>query len=106
MNNSIRLISFFGVVLTTLLPVLAHADNVTVGVNWYGAKPDDLDPAIQETNLAAMQKVGIRSIRCGLNPDPAKLTDFLQRAKRHGIKVVWIMSLQYPEGRSGPCAAQ
>ena len=102
MKNSMRLVSFFGLMLTTLPSVLAHADNVTVGVNWYGAKPNDLDPAVQEMNLAAMQKVGIHSIRCGLNPDPAKLTDFLQRAKRHGIKVVWIVNLQYPKGVQAP----
>jgi len=71
MRNMLSFITFFGLLLTaTLLPVMANATDVTVGANWYGVKPDDLDPAIQEANLSAMQKAGIHSIRCGLNPIP------------------------------------
>src|SRR6267154_2916166 len=103
MRNMLSFITFFGLLLTaTLLPVMANATDVTVGANWYGVKPDDLDPAIQEANLSAMQKAGIHSIRCGLNPDPPKLTDFLQRAKGHNIRVVWILSVQFPKGTRAP----
>src|SRR5882672_1731248 len=99
--GSIALVALLSAMAFT--PVLARADDVVVGVNWYVAKPNDLDPATQEANLTAMEKAGIHVIRSGLDPDPNKVIEFLQRAKNHDIKIVWLMSLQYPKGvRASP----
>ena len=78
----------------TLTTALAHADNVVVGVNLVNV-PYDLTVQEQEAILGTMQAAGVHVIRAAI-PANDKGIDFAQRVYAHGIKIEWIVDLQYP----------
>jgi hypothetical protein len=75
-------------------PALAEAP--VVGVNLVN-EPYKLSPAEQESLLASMQSVGVRTIRASI-PDDANGLAFAQRVYAHGMQIDWLV---YPVTRAG-----
>jgi hypothetical protein len=90
--------------LLSSTPMLAHASDVVVGVDFVFA-PYKLPPAQQETILDQMQRAGVRAVRCSLSSDDAGI-DFAQRVYAHGIKIIWMVGLTPAEGTPWPHAPQ
>jgi hypothetical protein len=75
------------VLIMAVVPALAQADGVVVGVNLVN-QPDRLTPQEQDAILDAMQSAGVRVIRAGIANNDKSL-DFAQRVYAHGIKIEW-----------------
>ncbi len=105
MNRLTSPVVFLALLLAmVLMPILAHADNVVVGVNLLNA-PDKLTPDEQESILNAMQAAGVRVIRMGIDVDrngDEKGINFAERVYAHGIKIDWLVNLQWPKGTKAP----
>jgi hypothetical protein len=79
-----------------LLP--AHADGIAVGVNVVELeKPGEPRAAQEDITLGDLKAAGVRVIRTGIANTDAGL-DYIRRTYAQGIKLDWVVSLQFPPG--------
>jgi hypothetical protein len=71
-----------------------HAQDVVVGVN---ASMGSLSIQQQNIILSELHAAGVHSIRAGITPDD-KGVDFARRAQAQGIRILWLVQLQYRQG--------
>jgi hypothetical protein len=71
-----------------------HAQDVVVGVN---ASMGSQSVQQQNTILAELHTAGVHVIRTGITPDD-KGIDFASRAQAQGIRILWLVQLQYRSG--------
>ena len=71
-----------------------HAQTVVVGVN---ASIGSLSIEQQNTILAELHAAGAHCIRAGITPDDRGI-DFARRAQAQGIRILWLVQLQYRQG--------
>ncbi len=69
----------------------SHGENVVVGVN---AAIGSWSVEQQNTVFAELHAAGVRYIRAGITPDD-KGVDFARRAEAQGIRILWLVQLQY-----------
>lgn len=72
----------------------AQAENPVVGVN---AAIGSMSVEQQNTILADLHVAGVHFIRTGITPDD-KGVDFARRAQAQGIRILWLVQLQYRPG--------
>ena len=72
----------------------AQEENVVMGVN---AAIASMSIEQQNVILAQLHAAGIHFIRTGITPDD-KGVDFARRAKAQGIRILWLVQLQYRPG--------
>jgi hypothetical protein len=87
--------------LAPLVPDVARAADVVVGVNLVNA-PYDLTIPEQETILNAMHAAGVRVIRGAIPGE--KGTGWAERASAHGIRIEWLVDAAYAPGTPWPHA--
>ena len=80
-------------------PVQAQTQGLVLGVN---AGIASMDVGRQNTILAQLHAAGVHYIRSGILPDD-KGVDFARRAQAQGIRILWLVQLQYrPDASSRP----
>ena len=93
MKQIAYLFTLLGSMLLMLVaPVLAHADDVVVGVNLDNS-PNRLTPQEQDAIFGAMKDVGVRVIRAGISDDDKGL-DFAKRVYAHGSTSLRLESIK------------
>jgi hypothetical protein len=75
-------------------PAQALTQNLVLGVN---ASMGSLSVEQQSTLLAELHAAGVHYIRAGIAPDE-KGVDFARRAQAQGIRIDWLLQLQYRPG--------
>jgi hypothetical protein len=87
----------FGILTVVMLSsgqMYAQEKNVIAGVNAsMGSQSIDQ----QNTILAELHAAGVHFIRTGITPDD-KGVDFARRAQAQGIRILWLVQLQYRPG--------
>jgi hypothetical protein len=89
--------AFVGCVLSALLgflPVEAQTQDVVLGVN---AAIASMSVEQQNAILAQLHAAGVRYIRSGILPGEKGL-DFARRAQTQGIRILWLIQMQYRPG--------
>src|ERR1700730_5918798 len=97
MTKLINCIVALGCILCASLgsrPVQAQTKDLVLGVN---ASMGSLSVEQQNAILAELHAAGIHYIRAGLTPDE-KGIDFARRAQAQGIRIDWLVQLQYRPG--------
>jgi hypothetical protein len=71
-----------------------HADTAVSPVVGVNAPMGSLTIERQNINLANLHAAGVHYIRAGITPDE-KGVDFARRAQEQGIRILWLVQLQY-----------
>lgn len=80
-----------------LQPVPALAQDAVLGVN---ASMGSLSVGQQNALLSELNAAGVHDIRSGITPDD-KGVDFARRAQAQGIRILWLVQMQYRPGAPG-----
>jgi hypothetical protein len=94
MTRNVKIFVIASILFNALTIRTVQAQNVLLGVN---ASMGSLSVEQQNAILAELHAAGIHFIRSGITADD-KGVDFARRAQAQGIRILWLVQLQYRPG--------